>query len=95
QTPDARVTWRAVDGTVSFVPDEMGRSTKVTLQMEYKPEGIVEKTGDMLNIVERRVEGDLKRFKEFIESRGAETGAWRGDVKPTGDVDPLDETHRH
>jgi uncharacterized membrane protein len=100
QTPDARVTWRAVDGTtnagtVSFTPDDMGRSTQVTLEMEYKPEGIVEKAGDVLNIVERRVEGDLKRFKEYIESRGAETGAWRGDVKPTGDVDPLDETHRH
>lgn len=93
QTPDERVTWRAVDGTtnagtVSFAPDERGRATTITLEMDYEPEGLVEKAGDMLNIVERRVEGDLKRFKEFIESRGAETGAWRGDVSPTGSVDP-------
>ncbi|MFD1825232.1 MULTISPECIES: hypothetical protein [Mumia] len=58
-------------------------------------EGIVEKAGDVLNVVERRVAGDLKRFKEFIESRGVETGAWRGEVKPTGEVDPLGGTHRH
>jgi hypothetical protein len=32
-------------------------------------------------VVSRRVEGDLERFKEFIESRGQETGAWRGDVQ--------------
>ncbi|WP_370617805.1 SRPBCC family protein [Mumia qirimensis] len=92
QTPDERVTWRAVEGTknagtVSFASDDLGRSTRVTLRLDYEPEGIVEKTGDALNIVERRVEGDLERFKEFIESRGAETGAWRGDVKPTGEVE--------
>jgi uncharacterized membrane protein len=91
QTPDQRVTWRATegaknDGTVSFASDDLGSSTRVTMRLEYEPEGAVEKTGDMLNIVERRVEGDLGRFKEFIESRGAETGAWRGEVKPTGEV---------
>lgn len=91
QTPDQRITWRATegaknDGTVSFAPDDLERSTRVTMRLEYEPEGAVEKAGDMLNIVERRVEGDLERFKEFIESRGAETGAWRGDVKPTGEV---------
>ena len=91
QTPDERITWRATegaknDGTVSFAADDLERSTRVTMRLEYEPEGAVEKTGDMLNVVERRVEGDLERFKEFIESRGAETGAWRGDVTPTGEV---------
>ena len=87
QTPDERITWRALggtknDGTVSFAPDELGRSTRVTLRMEFEPEGIVEKTGDALKIIDRRTEGDLERFKTFIETRGTETGAWRGDVKP-------------
>ena len=87
QTPDERITWRATDGTknvgtVSFHPETMGGATKVTLRMEYEPEGMVEKAGDMLQLVERRVQGDLERFKTFIESRGSETGAWRGEVKP-------------
>jgi len=91
QTPDERITWRALDGTkndgtVSFAPDELGQSTRVTLRMEFEPEGIVEKTGDALKIIDRRTEGDLQRFKQFIETRGTETGAWRGDVKP-GDAD--------
>ncbi|GGU32894.1 SRPBCC family protein [Nocardioides albus] len=91
QVPDERITWRAVEGahnqgTVSFAQDEMGKATRVTLRLEYEPEGMVEKTGDMLNIVDRRTKGDLDRFKDFIESRGTETGAWRGEVKPTGEV---------
>jgi uncharacterized membrane protein len=66
---------------VSFAPDA-GDGTRVTLRLEYEPEGIVEKSGDLLSIVERRAQGDLERFKDFIESRGTETGAWRGDVRP-------------
>ncbi|WP_307827338.1 SRPBCC family protein [Planomonospora sp. ID82291] len=84
QHPDERVAWKSVDrphqaGVVTFhhlTPD----TTRVTLQMEYDPEGFVETVGDWLQIVRIRVKGDLERFKAFIESRGAETGAWRGDV---------------
>jgi uncharacterized membrane protein len=88
QTRDDRISWRSLagtknDGTVSFLPDTSA-GTKVTLLLDYEPEGIVEKAGDLLDIVERRVQGDLDRFKEFIESRGSETGAWRGDVGSTG-----------
>ncbi len=50
------------------------------LQLDYEPEGITEKVGAALGVDDRRVEGDLERFKEFIEARGAETGAWRGEV---------------
>jgi uncharacterized membrane protein len=87
QTPDERITWRAIDGakndgTVSFASEDLGQATRVTLRMEFEPEGLVEKAGDALNVVERRTEGDLRRFKEFIESRGTETGAWRGDINP-------------
>ncbi|MBO9523254.1 MAG: SRPBCC family protein [Nocardioidaceae bacterium] len=87
QTPDERVTWRALDGTkndgtVSFADAAPG--TRVTLRLEFEPEGIVEKAGDVLQIVDRRAGKDLERFKEFIEERGVETGAWRGEVNPGG-----------
>ena len=91
QVPDERITWRAVEGaqnkgTVSFTQDQMAKTTQVTLRLEYEPEGAVEKTGDVLKIVDMRAKGDLERFKDFIEHRGTETGAWRGEVKPTGEV---------
>lgn len=84
QHPDERVAWRSVDtprqaGVVTFhrIDDT---TTRVTLQMEYDPEGFLEKAADALQIVRMRVRGDLERFKTFIESRGGETGAWRGEV---------------
>lgn len=84
QVPDQRIAWRSTtgaenSGVVSFVP--LGSdSTRVTLQMGYQPEGLVEKAGDALGMAGRRVDGDLKRFKEFVESRGGESGAWRGEI---------------
>jgi uncharacterized membrane protein len=84
QRPDERVAWRTDHGThqagvVTFhrIDD---RRTRVTLQLEHEPEGVVEKAGDALGIVQRRVKGDLEHFKEFIEARGHEEGAWRGEV---------------
>ncbi|MCP3803897.1 SRPBCC family protein [Allokutzneria sp. A3M-2-11 16] len=86
QVPDERVSWSVLSGpkhrgTVSFTPED-ATHTKVSLRIEYEPEGVVENVGDKLGIVRGRVKGDLKRFKEFIEERGTETGAWRGEVKP-------------
>jgi uncharacterized membrane protein len=84
QTPDKRVSWRSTTGahnagTVSFQP--IGESqTKVTLGLEYEPSGFFENVGSALGLVDARVEGDLQRFKQFIESRGSETGAWRGEI---------------
>jgi len=84
QIPDKRIVWYSEKGAVhsgmvSFNP--VGPEiTRVTLRMDYEPEGFVEEAGDKLGFVSRRVEGDLKRFKEFIERRGGETGAWRGAV---------------
>jgi uncharacterized membrane protein len=57
---------------------------RVTAQMELEPEGMAEKAADAIGVVSRRVKGDLKRFKEFIEDRGTETGAWRGEVDRPG-----------
>ena len=84
QKPDARVSWRSIDGTrnagtVTFAPLDVDR-TAVVLQLDVEPEGFAEKAGGALGIIERRAKGDLERFKEFIESRGVETGAWRGVV---------------
>jgi uncharacterized membrane protein len=84
QTPDERVSWRSTTGahnagTVSFRPEGENR-TLVTLRLEYEPEGFFENVGSALGFVDSRVEGDLERFKEFIEARGDETGAWRGEI---------------
>jgi uncharacterized membrane protein len=84
QIPDQRIAWRCTTGAknsgmINFFP--VGTSTtRLTLSLNYEPEGAVEKVGNALGIVSSRVEGDLKRFKEFIESRGRETGAWRGEI---------------
>lgn len=85
QTPDQRIAWRSrtgVDqgGVVTFHPLN-DNHTRVTLQMEFDPEGAAEQVGDKMGIVSSRAEGDLERFKEFIEERGSETGAWRGEVE--------------
>ncbi|MFE4050029.1 SRPBCC family protein [Streptomyces sp. YIM B13518] len=85
QIPDERVAWTTVGGearqagVVTFhrVRDT---TTKVMLQMDFEPQGVAENAGDKLGFVKRQVGGDLKRFKEFIERRGLETGAWRGEV---------------
>ena len=84
QHPDERIAWRSVDGTsqagvVTFHRLSADR-TKVMLQLDVEPEGVVEQAGDKLGVIGRRVRGDLENFKKFIESRGSESGAWRGDV---------------
>jgi uncharacterized membrane protein len=88
QHPDERIAWTSVDGSkqagvVTFHRLDANKS-RVMLQMDFEPEGVVETAGDKLGIVGHRIEGDLKRFKSFIESRGTEEGAWRGNVdRPT------------
>ena len=84
QVPDRHIAWRSVTGTpnagsVRFQPEGQGK-TKVSLELTYEPKDAAEKVGDALGFLERQVDADLKRFKDFIESRGAPTGAWRGEV---------------
>jgi uncharacterized protein YndB with AHSA1/START domain len=84
QVPDRKVAWAATEGAtnagaVTF-EDVGGSQTSVHLTLEYEPEGLVEKVGDKLNIVENQAEADLDRFKAFIEAEGYATGAWRGSV---------------
>jgi uncharacterized membrane protein len=84
QTPDRVVAWQSTSGTpnggrISFESLGSDRS-RVTVRMDYEPDGMVEKAGDALGFMDRRVQGDLDRFKEFIEGRGMETGSWRGEI---------------
>ena len=86
---DKRIAWRSRTGApnagVVTFHQISPTTTRIMLQLEYDPETVVEKAGDWIGIVSRRVERDLQRFKEFIESRGQETGAWRGEIQG-GDV---------
>ena len=84
QEPDRRVAWRSRDGKyISGVVTFEARGadhTVVSVEMTYDTEGLLEAVGSAVGADDRRVKGDLKRFKELIESRGRETGAWRGEV---------------
>ena len=85
QTPDQRVAWTSTDGTkhagvVTFHALSDDR-TKVVLQMEMDSEGFLEKVADWGGYVSDRSKKDLERFKDFVESRGKATGAWRGTVE--------------
>ena len=84
QIPDEKIAWAATEGAtnagaVYFAPAGAGQ-TQVRLSLEFAPEGIVEKVGDLFNVVEKQAEADLERFKAFIEERGSASGAWRGEV---------------
>jgi uncharacterized membrane protein len=85
QHPDHRIAWKALDqsgphGVVTF--HKLGDTrTKVMVQMDYEPEGMKESVGSTVGLDSRRVKGDLESFKQLIESQGAESGAWRGDIE--------------
>lgn len=86
QKPDQRIAWHSTSGAehagvVTFhrLDDERCR---VMLQMKYAPQGTAEQAASALGMLERRVKQDLEKFKEFIESRGKESGAWRGEIDP-------------
>ena len=86
QHPDERVAWNSVGGdenhagVVTFhrIDDD---TTRVTVQLDWEPKGALEKAGALVGVDDHAVKKDLKNFKEFIEGRGRETGAWRGDVR--------------
>lgn len=87
QLPDERITWRTTSGdtqqkgTVRFQRvDET--HTRVELVMDVEPTGAAEKAADMVGTIDRRVKGDMRRFKEYIEHRGSESGGWRGRIAP-------------
>ena len=86
QEPDMRIAWRTIDGDTGHAGvvtfhKLSDTTTRVNLDMDVEPEGFIEQVGDKLGFISRRVKGDMERFKEFIEGRGVETGAWRGTVE--------------
>ena len=87
QHPEERIAWKSTGeathaGVVTF--HRLGdTTTRVMIQIDWEPEGLVEKAGAAVGVDDHQVKSDAKRFKEFIESRGTETGAWRGDVART------------
>lgn len=89
QLPDQRIAWKTRGGTENAGVVTFHRlndaATRIMLQMEYQPEGIVEEIGDYLGIAARRIQRDLAHFKEYVEERGAESGAWRGTVHNPGE----------
>jgi uncharacterized membrane protein len=88
QVPDDRIAWRSRSGAQNAGVVTFHRlsdtSTRIMLQVDYETEGALESVGDAVGVVSRRVAGDLERFKEFIEARGRETGAWRGEIPRPG-----------
>ncbi|MFJ8659540.1 SRPBCC family protein [Streptomyces sp. NPDC093795] len=87
QLPDERISWRTVagdtkqKGVVSFQPLD-AEHTRVRLAMDVEADGMMEKVGEAVGVLDRRVKGDLKRFKGYVEEHGHETGGWRGRVRP-------------
>lgn len=88
QLADDRITWRSIGGdteqrgSVRF--EELDEThTRVELTMDVEPTGLAEKGADALGVIDRRVKGDLRRFKDYVESGGgADTGGWRGRIRP-------------
>jgi uncharacterized membrane protein len=88
QHPEERVAWKSTDGkthagVVTFHKLDDAK-TRVTVQLDWAPNGLVEKAGAAVGIDDRQVSNDLDRFKSFIENRSTETGAWRGEVPREG-----------
>ena len=85
QHPEERVAWKSTDGTTHAGVITFHRlsdsTTRVTAQLDWQPDGLVEKAGAAVGVDDHQVKSDLARFKEFIEKRGSETGAWRGNVE--------------
>lgn len=85
QIPDERIAWTTTHGetdqagVVTFHRLDADR-TRVTVQMDVGKDGMLEKLGLATGVVDRQIGNDLGRFKEFVEERGAATGAWRGTI---------------
>ena len=93
QIPDKIIAWQSTSGTpnggkVTFERLSDSR-TKVTLELNYEPQDAVETMGDMLGAVRMQARSNLQRFKNMLEQRGSETGAWRGTISKEGGTAPM------
>ncbi|HWI56591.1 MAG TPA: SRPBCC family protein [Bacillota bacterium] len=85
QVPEQRIAWRSTSGVtnagvVCFRPRDH-EHTLVTLQLDFEPEGALERAGDFAGALSRRIEGDLKRFRDFIQQRATEPDVWHGEIR--------------
>ena len=85
QVPEQKISWRSTsgvmnEGTVFFDKLANGR-TKLRASIAFEPDSLLERFGSAVGVPDARVKGDLERFKDFIENRGVETGAWRGEIR--------------
>lgn len=93
QVPDDHIAWTTLrgdvehHGKVSF--EDLGESTRLTVELEHDPEGGLERLGSLLGLDTRAVKRDVENFKSFIEDRGQATGAWRGEIR-NGSVTAVD-----
>ena len=84
QMPDEIIAWRSVEGqensgAVRFEPLGPDR-TRIDVTLTWEPTGLVQAAADKVGASDRAIQVDLERFKELVESRGVESGAWRGEV---------------
>jgi uncharacterized membrane protein len=95
QHPDERVAWTSTGTSAGDAPVHAGvvtfhrlsdDATRVTLQIDWKPQGFVEQAGALLQIDDMQVASDLEKFKHLIEEQGIESGAWRGDIDRAPDA---------
>ena len=98
QIPDEKISWRSTtgkrnEGLVRFEKIADNR-TRVNVTISFEPDGALEKMGSALGVASSRVKGDLKRFKDFIEARGQESGAWRGEIRHGEAAREVDGTAR-
>jgi uncharacterized membrane protein len=88
QRPDERIAWRSAEGAMHAGVVTFHRlsddRTRIKVQIQEEPEGVAERLGEAICLLDRRVKGDLERFKAMIEGRGTETGAWRGEIERRG-----------
>ena len=91
QIPDDRIAWTSTGGEVdhagviTFHKLDDGKS-RLAVQIDWEPEGFVEKAGALLQVDDIQVGRDLEKFKELIEAQGMETGGWRGDIDRAADA---------
>jgi uncharacterized membrane protein len=85
QHPDERVAWTSTGGEV----DHAGvvtfhklsdTETRVTVQIDWEPAGVLEILGSALGVDNHAIKKDLQNFKEYVETTNVPAGGWRGEV---------------
>jgi uncharacterized membrane protein len=102
QVPNERIVWESsgqkgkVDGAVTF--HELARDiTRVLVVLEYHPQGLFERTGNLWRAQGRRVRLELKHFRRHVMTHTLlhpdEAEGWHGEIHD-GDVVVSDEDAR-